>query len=90
MPLYCSFTWSKAVPWSVMRRVKMSSRPVELFGLPIAEVRWRRSSPSSSGMMYTHPFSSTPPAVMSISCIANSSSLALTVPLPGRKLARTR
>jgi hypothetical protein len=48
---YCSGTWSKAVPWSVMRRVKMSSRPVELFGLPIADVRWRRSSASSRGMM---------------------------------------
>ena len=33
MPLYCSLTWSNAVPWSVIRRVKMSSRPVELFGL---------------------------------------------------------
>jgi hypothetical protein len=51
MPLYCSRTWSNAVPPSVMSRVKMSSRPVELFGLPIAAVRWRRSSPSSSGMM---------------------------------------
>src|SRR5262245_56742723 len=74
-----------------MRRTNTSRRPVELLGLPIAEVRRLSASPSSSGMMYTQPRSRTAPPLMSIRCIASSASRSSTFAFfPGRKLARTR
>jgi hypothetical protein len=42
---------SNSWPWSVITRVKMSSRPVELFGLAEAEIFAGSARLSSSGTM---------------------------------------
>ena len=47
----------------MIRRVNTSIRPIELLGLAIAETRLRSARHSSSGTMYTQPFSSTAPAI---------------------------